>query len=88
MSIRRTKIAQQPNNLQHDVQVIFGTLACNAYDEGERCIDVLTEIGRVRVFSFGSPEESAAFIRGVEATEGHLHTLTADDLIPSSLVLN
>ena len=68
--------------MRHEVNVILGRAAVEAYQEGEASLLVLTHLGAVRTFRFASLQEVNAFTDGVETAPGFEDALPVEELKP------
>lgn len=64
----------------HEVQVIFGSTAVQAYLDGEHDEETLSMLGRIKTYRFKTVPELNAFIHGVEEARGHANAVAVDDL--------
>ncbi|MCG7629059.1 hypothetical protein MHM88_14705 [Epibacterium sp. MM17-32] len=65
---------------QHEVAVIFGSDAVDAYEEGETSVEALKRLGLVKFYEFDSIPELNAFIMGIEEAQTGMEGLPVDDL--------
>lgn len=70
------------NPKPHEVQVILGRAAVEAFEEGEASLKVLSHLGAVKTFRFATIQELNAFTDGVEAVAGFGNALAVEDLKP------
>jgi len=68
--------------MPHEVYVILGRAAVEAFQEGEASRLVLTHLGAVRTFRFATLKELNAFTDGVEAAAGFDVALPVEELKP------
>jgi len=68
--------------MKHEVHVILGRAAVEAFREGEASHLVLSHLGAVRTFRFATIQEVNAFTDGVEAAAGFDDALPVEDLRP------
>jgi len=68
--------------MRHEVHVVLGRAAVEAFQEGEASLLVLTHLGAVRTFRFSTIQEVNAFTDGVEAVAGFDTALPVEDLKP------
>ena len=68
--------------MRHEVNVILGRAAVEAYQEGEASLLVLTHLGAVRTFRFATLQEVNAFTDGVETAAGFEDALPVEELKP------
>lgn len=66
----------------HEIHVILGQAAVEAYQEGELSLLILTHLGAVKIARFATIQEVNAFTDGVEVAAGHLDALPVQDLKP------
>jgi hypothetical protein len=66
----------------HEVSVILGRAAVEAYQEGEASLLVLSHLGAVETVRFRTIQEVNAFCSGVELAAGYEDALPVEDLRP------
>lgn len=66
----------------HEVFVILGQAAVEAFEEGEASLLILTHLGAVKSFRFATIEEVNAFTDGIEAVAGFTDALPVEELKP------
>lgn len=69
-------------NKPHEITVVFGLQAVDAYHDGEYSAEALRRLGAIKSYRFATIPELNAFIHGIEEGQGYLDAIAVDDLKP------